>query len=61
MLKIKEMRRAIGMSQYVLAGKLNVTQGAVSSWENGRCFPTIDKLWQMARLFGCTVDELISG
>lgn len=34
-MNIKNVREAAGMSQNDLATALNITQGAVSQWENG--------------------------
>jgi transcriptional regulator with XRE-family HTH domain len=58
-LNIKKRRRAKRMSQNDLAIALNVTQGAISHWENGNCIPQVSKLVQLADVFGCSVDELL--
>ena len=53
---IKRLRRERGYSQEQLARKLNVTQGAVSHWEQGSSYPEAAQLLAMAQLFGVSLD-----
>lgn len=48
------------MTQEEMAKYLGVTAPAVNKWENGVSFPDIMLLAPIARLFGITVDELLS-
>ncbi len=57
---IKKRRISANMSQEEVAKKLNVTQGAVSQWEDGSCMPRADKLLELARLYDCTVENLLN-
>ena len=41
--------------------KLYVSRTAVSKWESGRGYPSIDSLREIARFFSVTIDELLSG
>lgn len=59
--KLQELRRKKGLTQEELAGKLFVSRTAVSKWESGRGYPSIDSLKAIAKFFGVTVDELLSG
>lgn len=65
MIKINEqislLRRQAGMTQEELAVKLGVTNQSVSKWESAQCCPDIALLPDIARLFGLTVDELLTG
>lgn len=36
-----------------------ITQGTVSNWENGRCFPSLDYLLAMSRIFNCDCGYLL--
>lgn len=36
---IAKRRKALGMTQLELANKLNITDRAISKWENGRGLP----------------------
>lgn len=56
---IQSKRIALGMSQIELAERLNVGQSTVAMWETGVNFPRATKLKQLAKIFGCTVDELL--
>lgn len=56
---VANMRKRAGMSQRELGAMLGKTQQGVASWESGRAEPSITMLKKMARIFGCTVDELI--
>lgn len=53
-------RKHLGMTQSELAGKLFVTQRAVSKWECGRSLPDVSLLPQIAKVFGISLDELAS-
>ncbi len=59
--QISQLRRQAGMTQEELASKLGVTNQAVSKWESAQCCPDIALLPDIARLFGLTVDELLTG
>lgn len=56
---IRKMRKARNMTQEALAAALGVTQGCVNHWETGRARPSVDNLKAMAKLFGCSVDDLL--
>ena len=60
MLNISIIRKEKGLSQSDLAKELGVTQSAVAIWEAGEAMPRADKLLQIAKILGCTVDELLS-
>lgn len=49
--KIKSKRKAMGLSQEVLAEKLRVTRQAVSKWEMDRAQPTTSNLRELAQVF----------
>ncbi len=57
---IVELRRRSGMTQSILAEKLNYSDKAVSKWERGESTPDITVLKSIADLFGVTVDYLIT-
>jgi transcriptional regulator with XRE-family HTH domain len=58
---IAKMRKRHGLTQIEFAKKLHVTQSAVSHWESGRSMPDTTQLFNIAQLFGMTVDALSSG
>ena len=59
-LKIAYYRKLQGMTQEELASKLYVSRTAISKWESGRGYPNIESLKAISKLFGITVDELLS-
>lgn len=59
--KLQELRKQKGLTQEELAEALYVSRTAVSKWESGRGYPNIDSLKAMAKFFGRTIDELLSG
>ena len=56
--KLISLRKSKGMSQEELGEKLNVTRQTISKWELGQTTPEMDKLMEMAKLFGMSLDEL---
>lgn len=59
--KLQELRKSRGLTQEELAEALFVSRTAISKWESGRGYPSIDSLKQIARFFSVTIDELLSG
>ncbi len=59
--RIAELRKKSGMTQAELAGKLNVTDKAVSKWERDLSCPDISLLPKIAALFSISLDELMQG
>jgi transcriptional regulator with XRE-family HTH domain len=58
--KLQELRKRKGLTQEELAESLFVSRTAVSKWESGRGYPSIDSLKAIAKFFSVTVDELLS-
>jgi transcriptional regulator with XRE-family HTH domain len=58
--KLQELRKSISLTQEQLAKKLFVSRTAISKWESGKGYPSIDSLKLISNFFGITVDELIS-
>lgn len=57
-MKIGVLRKQAGITQKVLAEKLNVSQQAVVKWEKGSSFPSADKLPDLARALNCNIEDL---
>ena len=57
--KLQELRKSKGLTQEELAEALFVSRTAISKWESGRGYPSIDSLKEISRFFGVTIDELI--
>lgn len=52
-------RRRAGMLQRQVAEELGVSMGTVAMWDTGRNRPRADMLPRIAKLYNCTVDELL--
>lgn len=59
--RIATLRRAAGWSQGELARRLRVSPSAVGMYEQGRREPSAALLVELSRLFGVTVDYLLTG
>jgi transcriptional regulator with XRE-family HTH domain len=59
--KLQALRKQKGLTQEALAAALYVSRAAVSKWESGRGYPSIDSLKAIAVFFGITIDQLLSG
>ncbi len=56
---ISSLRKEKGMTQLELAGKMGVTDKAVSKWERDLSFPDINSIPKLAEVFEVSVDELM--
>ena len=58
-IKIMEYRRALGVSQEELAGRLNVSRQTIIRWETGKSRPDAEKVVVLSEVFGIEVTELL--
>lgn len=59
--RIAALRRAAGMNQAHLAEKLRISSSAVGMYEQGRREPSLETLAAMAKIFGVSIDFLVTG
>ena len=59
--KLQELRKKKGVTQEELAEALYVSRTAVSKWESGRGYPSIDSLKEISKYFAVSIDDLLSG
>ena len=59
--KLQKLRAGKNLTQEELSEKLYVSRTAISKWESGRGYPSIDSLKAIAKYFNITIDELIRG
>ena len=55
----RRLRGAIP-TQREVAAILGVKESAVSKWERGLSKPRADKLPRLAKLYGCSIEELLA-
>lgn len=58
--KLKKLRKNKKITQEELAQKIFVTRTAVSKWESGRGYPSLDTLKNLAEFYEISIDDLIS-
>lgn len=58
--KLQELRKQKGLTQEELSELLFVSRTAISKWESGRGYPSIDSLKTISEFFCITIDELLS-
>ena len=57
---IAENRKRQGLTQQQLAGRLHITDKAVSKWERGLSYPDVTLLQPLAAALGLRVDDLLT-
>ncbi len=58
--KLQELRKSRGLTQEELSEALYVSRTAISKWESGRGYPSIDSLKEISDYFSVIIDELLS-
>lgn len=58
---IYKLRKKAGLTQAELASRLNVTDKAISKWENGGGFPEITQIPALSEIFGVSSDYILKG
>lgn len=58
---IKQKRKEKKITQSELAEKLNVTDRAISKWENGICMPDSGIIAELCKILSITINDLFSG
>lgn len=60
-LRLQNLRKKNGMTQEILAEKLNITRQTVSKWERGESTPDFECLIKISELFQVSIDYLLKG
>ena len=58
---IQEKRKEKNITQNELAEKLNISDRAISKWENGNCLPDAGNMPILCDILGITINDLFSG
>lgn len=59
--KLQELRKSKGLTQEELSELLYVSRSAISKWESGKGYPSIDSLKQISQFFNISIDDLLTG
>lgn len=57
--KIVKQRKELNYTQEQLADILGVSRQSISKWESDIAYPETDKLIELGKLFGCSMDYLL--
>ena len=58
---IADRRKRANLTQMQLAEKLNITDRAISKWENGKSLPDSSIMLELCDVLGISVNDLLSG
>ena len=58
---IQEKRKEQKLTQSNLAEQLNVTDRAISKWENGNCLPDAGTMPELCKILNISINDLFSG
>ena len=58
---IQEKRKERKLTQSELAEKLNITDRAISKWENGNCLPDAGTMPELCKILNISINDLFSG
>ena len=57
--KLRELRKAKGMTQFTLADKANVSRSVIARFETGRTVMSTKNLNSICRVLGCRMDDVL--
>ena len=57
--RLKELRRAKGITQRDMARRFRLSDIGYGAWERGDTEPSIDNIMRLCQFFGCSSDSLI--
>lgn len=58
---IATRRKEVGLTQLELAEKLNISDRAISKWENGKSLPNASIMIELCEILGIGINELFYG
>ncbi len=59
MIRIREFRKALNMTTAQLGSLVGVVPSAITNWETGFRRPDVDMLVKLARVLGCTPNDIL--
>lgn len=58
MRKLRELRKAVGLTQGQAAAQIGVNQSSIAMWETGRNAPRMHRFRKIAEVYRCSIEEL---
>lgn len=59
--RIQLLRKEAGLTQEELSERLEISRQSITKWETGSSLPEVDRLLELSRIFGVSVDYLLKG
>ena len=59
-MSIKTVRESKNLTQQYIANELGISRSSAAMWETGEAMPRADRLPELAKILGCTIDELFA-
>ena len=59
MIRLREIRKARGLTQKQLADSIGITESAIGLYENGKRKPNYEMLLRLGEVLNCSVDDLV--
>lgn len=59
-MRLKELRQGMGLTQAELAAQVGVNQNTLSIWESEHALPRTRDLPRLAQVLGCAIGELFA-
>lgn len=59
--RLRKARELAGMQINEVAQITGYDRQTIGTWENGFAFPPVKKLWELCRLYKCSVEEIVVG
>lgn len=56
--RLRQARKNNRLTMTQVQDRLYISQGVLSRYENGLVFPTIERVFELANLYGCSMDWL---
>lgn len=56
--RLRQAREETGLSMNRVSQLIYISQGVLSRYEHGLVFPTIERVFDLANLYGCSIDWL---
>ncbi|MCZ3622861.1 helix-turn-helix domain-containing protein [Lactobacillus mulieris] len=57
--RLKNLREANNLSQEEVASRLKISRQSISKWELGDSIPDIEKLTELSKIYGVSLDYLV--
>lgn len=55
---LRALRRRAGLTAAQLAARMGYTRTTIYYWETGQSWPSSEELPKLARILGCSIDDL---